>query len=210
MGNNRCPLSRGLFTCCMTIVLSSVPEASVAMYPLLSTHSMGLKWGNWSWVITLKVLVMSEPTGKETGTPVACRTVWREMPGLASITSATSSSVVQFSPPPSCSVARCSASDMSGRTTPSEFEFSIAEKLGRFSQFARGRSHFSRGRPRYKTTPDGKARVDYRDVGRNCPEWALGGVEVGYACAAANLKHFKAYRYTWHTYYSNLGYLRHI
>lgn len=43
---------------------TALPE----MKPLLSTQSICLKWGNWSGVMTLKAVPMSDPTGSETGT----------------------------------------------------------------------------------------------------------------------------------------------
>lgn len=47
---------------------TSPTTAFPEMNPLLSTQSICLKWGNWSGVITLKAVPISDPTGSETGT----------------------------------------------------------------------------------------------------------------------------------------------
>lgn len=103
---------------------------SLFTYPLLSTQSIGLNCCSWSCVMTLKLVVMSDPTGSDvTGTPVVavaycccCCLTCTWVLGLVSSPAEESPLLLS---PPSWSLASCSASEMSGRTTPSEFEFSI-------------------------------------------------------------------------------------
>lgn len=60
--------------CCMTICVgfisppTSLTTALPDRKPLLSTHSICLKCGSWSGVITLKAVPINEPTGSDTGT----------------------------------------------------------------------------------------------------------------------------------------------
>lgn len=55
-------------TICVAFISPSPTTALPEMKPLLSTHNICLKCGNWSGVMTLNAVPISEPIGRDTGT----------------------------------------------------------------------------------------------------------------------------------------------